>query len=468
MTPARTPVASPGNEATRPLAEQESLTATSTFGSGLIRHPPPGRPRARTAVWALPPPMQAPRSVDRQLLGRAALVAAGASVATMGLIRPAGPGNSGVADLFIGIAILVCLAWSGFSRVLLRLPYAASMGVFVLGGAIGALVGAFPVAGLVTLAQDVVLVLWCAMLANVARTPARLRTLLQVWIWSAAAYAALVVLARVTGQSTLLGAQLFQFGGRAALMFGDPNMAASYFATSILVVRAAHHPRATAARAGLYALMLVALCLTLSNGGFVTLAIGLGVVAVDMVVRRQRALEAIVAISCVAIAILGLGFTVSRYAPTTWSETGEALRLSVGRSDESLLWRQKAKVYAIELYHDGGPLGQGPASSARRLAERVDAEGIELHDDYLAALVERGVLGAIGILLLVAALLTRAWSATTGSLRVGYRTVVPYPAALLGACVGALVSGVIYEILHFRHLWALFALIAAVHLWARE
>jgi hypothetical protein len=39
---------------------------------------------------------------------------------------------------------------------------------------------------------------------------------------------------------------------------------------------------------------------------------------------------------------------------------------------------------------------------------------------------------------------------------------------LLGLALGLAVSGLFYEVLHFRHLWAFLGLIAGLYLWARD
>jgi hypothetical protein len=41
-------------------------------------------------------------------------------------------------------------------------------------------------------------------------------------------------------------------------------------------------------------------------------------------------------------------------------------------------------------------------------------------------------------------------------------------APLVGALLGLAVSASYYQILHFRHVWAFFALIAALYLWGRR
>ena len=49
------------------------------------------------------------------------------------------------------------------------------------GGALGALMGPVPKAGLVALFQDAVLLAWCWAVANLASSPERLRVLLATW-----------------------------------------------------------------------------------------------------------------------------------------------------------------------------------------------------------------------------------------------------------------------------------------------
>ena len=92
----------------------------------------------------------------------------------------------------------------------------------------------------------------------------------------------------------------------------------------------------------------------------------------------------------------------------------------------------------------------------------------EAHDDYMAALIERGVIGFLGVLLLVASIGRRTLSVAAGRLTEGYAAVVVRPNALLGAVAGTAVAGLVYELFHVRHVWALFAFVAAVQIWGRR
>jgi len=92
----------------------------------------------------------------------------------------------------------------------------------------------------------------------------------------------------------------------------------------------------------------------------------------------------------------------------------------------------------------------------------------EAHDDYLAALVERGALGFAALLLLGLGLAARTTFLAGTRLRNGFDAVVVKPHALVGALAGTIVAGTVYELLHVRHVWTLFAFIAALYIWGRE
>ena len=89
------------------------------------------------------------------------------------------------------------------------------------------------------------------------------------------------------------------------------------------------------------------------------------------------------------------------------------------------------------------------------------------HNDYLAVVVERGVAGAIGLLLLVGSIWIRTRASARRDLSQGFRRVLPLPEALAGAVAAVAVSALFHEVLHFRQVWALLAVIAAIDLWGR-
>jgi O-antigen ligase len=113
-------------------------------------------------------------------------------------------------------------------------------------------------------------------------------------------------------------------------------------------------------------------------------------------------------------------------------------------------------------------LGSGPRSTKAQLASSQASFVKQAHDDYVAAVVERGLLGGVGLLALIASVVLRTSTAAFSRLSAQVAAVVPRAHALLGAIGALAVSAFFYEVLHFRHVWALLAVIAAVHLWGRD
>ena len=399
-------------------------------------------------------------------------LAAGAlalAVALIPLQRPAGPGNAAPADIFLALAVVATLLWAGYLPQKLRAPYAASLGILVAAGGLAALAGADPGAGLLALVQDLFLLAWALAVANVAKSSASLGVIVRVWAWSAIGWAGLMVFAVERGYTGLAGIT-DQYGGRAALTFTDANMAASYFVLSFMVIWATGYPRARPLRIAAYALLAAALALTGSNGGIIALTLGVAIATAAAVAKRLGAVAAVASVFLVA-GVLVASFSL---APPTqiqrWAnQSGQPLLVdSIGRSGASLQQRRLLLQEATSLLGDAGLVGSGPRSTKTQLASSQASFVKQAHNDYIAAVVERGLLGGVGLLALIASIVLRTSTVAFSRLTAGVAAVVPRAHALLGAIGALAVSAFFYEVLHFRHVWALLAVIAAVHLWGRD
>jgi O-antigen ligase len=106
-------------------------------------------------------------------------------------------------------------------------------------------------------------------------------------------------------------------------------------------------------------------------------------------------------------------------------------------------------------------VGVGPGSAKAQLQisnGSVNRKGVlavhSLHNDYLAFLIERGIFGLAGLVLLYGALFRRAAWALDAGRRQGIG------AAALGAGVVATAAdGFFHEVFHYRHAIVLFALL---------
>jgi O-antigen ligase len=306
-------------------------------------------------------------------------------------------------------------------------------------------------------------------IANVCRTPEALGVILRTWAYSAIIWAALLLVGEIGGISYLTGLKPEE-GGRTSLTLGDANIAAHYFFVSIMIVAATRCPPQRLARVLAYALLLSAWALSGSNSGIVQLLLAIVLIGLLGIYRRCGAVPAIAAACCLLTvgAVLVPRVPIARIQSAAHDSQYRVIRDWVGRSEKSAKQRELVVSESIDLYYDGGLLGQGPASTIHRLDARQANLAREAHNDYLASLIERGLVGAVAIVLLLASVSLRAWSVARRPLSATFARVVPSTAPLLGAVAGTFVLATVYEVLHTRHVWALFAVVAALYYWGRE
>jgi O-antigen ligase len=405
--------------------------------------------------------------VDRIRALTAADVAVGTAVlavVALPVLVPSGPGNTAPADGFIGLAIAASVVWAVKVRHPWRFPFGIAMTLYVIGGALGALAGPVPGKGALGLVQDLAVLFWCWSLANVCSTSRRLEIVLRAWAYSSIAWASVLAVGLLFG-STALAGQSAREGVRTTLTLHDPNLAGSYFFISLMIVWASGRPLRFGARVVASALLLTAIASTGSNGAFASLVAALVTVLVLSVYRRRGGKAALAALAAAAVVVyLGL---LSIGPIGVWAQgSGNAfLRDGIGRASSSVWERSTLLSESMQLYRAGSIFGAGPNSTKSRLAADQAPYVKEAHDDYLGTLLERGVIGAVGLVLLFGGLLQRAVSSATRPLHPRFAAAVPHPIALAGALVGTLVGSAFIQFLHTRHVWALFALVAAVSLW---
>ncbi|MFI5282277.1 MAG: O-antigen ligase family protein [Candidatus Dormibacterales bacterium] len=389
-----------------------------------------------------------------------------AAIATLPFLQPAGPGNVSPVDLPIALSIGVTLFWVGYTRLELRLPYALAIAVFMLGGSIAALAGPLPAAGLLAVVQDLWLLAWCGVLVNVARSPAAFRWLLRAWTWSAFGWAVILIGAVATGDLSLAGITE-RTGVRASLTFGDPNYAANYFFIALMIVMATRTPRHRAIRTVAFGALLAGLALTGSNGGILSFGVGTAVMILAFVRRTWGTMPFVAAAG--AAAVVGIvGYAIVQNLPLEEMARDSGvpiLRDSIGRSSQSAQERVWLIQETIDLFKQGVPWGLGPGSTKPLLLSQLAPYAYQTHDDYIESIVERGVVGAFGLLLLIGSLAVRTWTAATRPLSPEFAELFPRMSGLVGAMVGVGVAASYYQVEHFRHVWTLFAVIAALYVW---
>jgi O-Antigen ligase len=411
------------------------------------------------------PAVAVARKIDGE---RLALVLTAVVVAMLPLAVPQGPGNTVPLDVLIAIALGACVLWAGTARRRWRFPYAVAMAAFTAGGALGALAGPLPGTGLVALIQDMVLVAWCWAVVNIGYSSSTLRVLVRTWAYSSVAWAVLAFVGIFTGSSLLTG-QTENQGSRLQLTLADPSYAANYFFISIMIIWASGYPRRRGFRLAAYALLISALAMTGSNSGAVALVAGTVVATVIGLYRRGGIVPATTALAFIVVGgyLVASNLSLATLQNKAHDSRYAFIRDGLGRGT-SLEQRDTLLHESMRLYREGSLLGEGPVSTKPRLQKELAPFAKEAHDDYAAALTERGALGFVGVLLLVSAVGLRTLAVARRKLADGFAAVVIRPNALAGAVVGTMVAGTVYELLHVRHVWTLFGIVAALAIWGRE
>jgi O-antigen ligase len=304
---------------------------------------------------------------------------------------------------------------------------------------------------------------------NVGSSAERLQTILRVWAYAAIAWA-VVLLGSLAAGLTAISGQIESEGARTALTFGNPNLAGNYFFVSIMIVWAAARPRGRVARLAAYALLLAALISTGSIGALLAVLVGTSIAGVIGVYRRAGVVPAATAFAGVALvgAGLALQFSVEDVHARASRSSYAFIRDGLGRSAESASDRGLLFQQGVHLYQTGSLLGTGPGSTKVRLQADDVPRAAEAHNDYLATINERGILGSLGVFLLLGGIVVQVLSLARAPASGRIARAIVRPNALAGAIAGTLVAMATTEYLHVRHVWTLFAFVVAAALVARE
>jgi O-antigen ligase/polysaccharide polymerase Wzy-like membrane protein len=418
-------------------------------------------------------PLQAPSVPDPPVLlvppdrgERYPRWAVAAAIAALPLLTPQGPANTAPVDGFILIAIVTTLLWAGPSRQPLRFPYALGIGTMVIAGCVAALLGNFPHAGLLAIVIDIFLFAWVTTVVNVGRTAAAAGFLLRVWCVTGTIWG----LAFVAFITSSLGASSSASGysARVGFTLGETNGAGLYFALTILVILAGRWPRRLWWRVPVIACLLYDLLLTGSLAGIGGFLAG---VALALVVRTavwRGGAAALILLVILAVAGGSLYEVAHRdqVVEKAQSSQNHLVRNSIGRAQQSAWEREMITQETLHLRATSSVLGLGPNATKNTLEREQAPYPKEAHDDWTAAVVERGILGLAGLLMLVGEIVVRA--SRVGSHRrlgPGLSAALPAPEFLVGALATLALYSFTHQILHDRNVWTLLGLLAAFSLW---
>ena len=353
--------------------------------------------------------------------------------------------RKGITFFHVSNSLLVC---GILIALLVRGPrpkwyLAIPMYVYLVGSVLGMFASEAYTMNLYTLSQDLYLYVWFVILCVFLDSNRRVELLVVAW-----------VLASVLVLST--EGFLAEGGGTARVEFSfrNPNRAAAYLTLSFFLLL--HPVIPWLVKGVLCALIAVGVAGTGSAAGSLGLYLGaftfLWCLVYARVPRTARPLLFL------GVAILGL--TVLAINPTKSSSLpsllGGVATSAAPRIERSADTREQIWSKGMETFREH-PLGIGPASFHKMIDSGVSDDGaIELHSDPVAAIVERGIVGFIGYLMLIAWMAREIFSMLHRSKE---RREVLWAAALAGASVSYLFYSITHEALHHETFWLMLALI---------
>ena len=376
-----------------------------------------------------------------------ALVAASA-LDTTGRLAAVGGVKFTVYQLFLAVTVLFT-AWlltKGRAK-LVRTPIDLWLGLLVLAAA-AALPGAMSlrvgVVAFVSLCSSLALVYLVAVLAP---TSAKLRTVLAGVVVLGAALGALALAERFGIFSIQPTFSTPADGVRARVTFEDPNLLGGVLAVAAIVgVPLALSARRTAVSIGLWACIgvsMLGVVATLSRGAFLGLLVGAVVVVVFTPLRTRTRL---------ALLGAGAGGVVLLLAVVLDPAWVSSKLIGIG-DNRSALYRLYLARSAARMFVDH-PLGVGPGNWPIVISAYRDpwlpASLLESHTAIVTVLIEDGPIAAFSLL---AAVVVSAWKMGVASLKApGDRAVV---ASALGGLSVLVIQSMTYSIETSKFLWLL-------------
>jgi len=391
-------------------------------------------------------------------------------VALAPVVVPAGPAQLAIVDVFNVLAV-ACFGVALLTRrVTLRAPF-AGVALAITIGSVVAMINAERVsAAVLALLQDAYIFVWFIALVSVMSKRGDLVSLRVAWVWVANAIAVFGIgVVMVQGHASLMRI-LGPRGMRAVGTFSDPNMFADYLGMSLFVLLSLGRHVSRPLRWGSIGLLLLGILASKSNGGALSLVVGLIVWGLVRARTLRVPFPAIAAASLLIVSLVvaawwmntGMGVGVASLKELQkHSFLARAAHSSEGRLK---IWQQLEQTYSRS------PLGIGPANSrwvTLSVEQRERPNSMfskEAHNDYLAYAIERGPLAALALLVMMGQAFAKVRSAWKRRVRPGRanRSAGALAAGLAGALACSAVHSLTLERLHFRHYWLLLAMVCAL------
>lgn len=377
--------------------------------------------------------------------------------------------QKGVTPFHFLNAIIVILALFPFlQRKKVRFYFLAPLFIYLLGTVLGMFNSKFIGYNVYTISQDLYLYVWFVLLSVVFTTDKNAKYLSIAWLCTS-----MFVVIWMAESSIFAGTD----HSRLEFSFRNPNRAAAYFIVSAVLTCYPSIPWYV--RVIATGILLQALLATGSAGGLLAFLAGACVLCVVWFymkyVERLR-LHAVMLIGLCGIILVGTIVLSGEGLREGYSEaTGQAgARVDRSANVRQMIWR-----HGVETFEEH-PLGIGPGSFFQQFPTQFgqDEKNVELHSDWFGTLVERGLVGILGLIAFVIAIGFKAGKLIALGVHEVDERYKLWIAALVGGTVSYIAMSFTHETLHHETFWLLLALmmgslgrpnqLGAIHVEAQE
>jgi O-antigen ligase len=354
--------------------------------------------------------------------------------------------NMTLFDCVNGIFLLFFIAYL-LAKGEFKIPFWVPALIILAGSLISMINSLYPHKNLIALMTDLYLFLFFIILYNIIKSKTELKGFVLLWLIFAAF------------QGGLMFYQvILNYTGRAQGTFLNPNMGAHYLGMSFFLLFLDHAKMDWKIKAFLASIIVGGFLATKSLSGIAVFFLSL-LILVFLYLLHTGLIKKL-KFGLVVLSALVIGLII-------FPKVKELPNL-MERAPKSIWGRKHLWQSGIE-YFIRSPLGigigpgafakAGPPVSAKKRSEDRDAVMVrrELHSDWLAYLTERGFIAFIGLVIFYIALLRRLAFCRS---KVESEADSLWIFGLAGMLAFFMMSSFFHEILHFRHVWCGFAVIA--------
>ncbi len=378
------------------------------------------------------------------------------------------PLNTTPVDFWILFALPLLWFVMRRARQPISISYAIAMWIILLASFASAFAATKPSNSIVVILKEIYVFLWFVTLTVVlSKLSARdFHRLMSVWTGVVIAHGLLMIAQFL---SPALWQSISGLAGRSAAydiyrpsgLFlcdtaGCANRAAYFQLLGIVPLMLAGFTRRRTISLGF--LLLLSILITGSMGATLAFLIGLASATAALAVfgKRWNLITKNLVQLIVVAAVLGGIAALAISHNQRYEEHFQSI--IVGRAERSSGGRFHLWTRGVNVLLDGriGLWGIGPNNF-----RVIDWQGKQLHNDFLAFLVERGILGVVGLVVLALSAMTRAFNLLLLSLKSLERARL-VEAVFLAVVVATLVESLTHQIFHDRQLWLVLALLEAM------